>query len=251
MISLKPEVLFQIGPVPFTNTLLHILIVDVLILVGIYFLHKNLSKIPGLFQNMVEYVVDGFYGLTESISPTQVKAIFPFFIGFFVFIFITNITALFPGFGTIGIRKGEEFIPILRAANSDFNVTFALAIISAVATHILAVRAVGIKDYLLRYFSLNPIFLFVGLLELVSELTKIISLSFRLFGNILAGDAVLTTVSSMFAFFLPLPFMSLEIIVALVQALVFSILTMVFMSILTTPHHEPAEHSTKGGEIHE
>ncbi len=89
---------------------------------------------------------------------------------------------------------------------------------------------------------MNPIFLFVGMLELVSEVTKIISLSFRLFGNIMAGEVVLTSVSNMFAFILPIPFISLEIIVGLVQALVFAILTMSFMAILMTPHAEGGEH---------
>ena len=89
---------------------------------------------------------------------------------------------------------------------------------------------------------MNPIFLFVGILELVSEVTKVISLSFRLFGNIYAGEVVLHTISSLFAFVAPIPFLLLESIVALVQALVFSMLTMVFMTILITPHSEGGEH---------
>jgi F-type H+-transporting ATPase subunit a len=127
--------------------------------------------------------------------------------------------------------------PIFRNATSELNVTLALALISLAATHIMAIRAVGIGEYLSRYFSINPILLFVGILEIVSEFTKIISLSFRLFGNIYAGEVVLHTISSLFAFLLPIPFMMLEIIVGLVQALVFAMLTMVFMSVLMTPHH--------------
>src|SRR3990167_2422887 len=151
-----------------------------------------------------------------------------------------------PGFGTIGFFQEEHgkevFIPILRAVTSDFNATFALAIISLVATHILSIKYNGIFSYLKRFFSLNPIFLFVGILELVSEVTKVISLSFRLFGNIYAGEVVLHTISSLFAFVAPIPFLLLESIVALVQALVFSMLTMVFMTILITPHSEGGEH---------
>ena len=90
--------------------------------------------------------------------------------------------------------------------------------------------------------------LFVGILEIVSEITKIISLSFRLYGNIFAGEVVLVTVSSLFAFLVPIPFMLLEIIVGLVQALVFSILTMVFMSILMTPHHTEAHVKGENGK---
>ena len=100
------------------------------------------------------------------------------------------------------------------------------------------IKYVGIKDYLKRFFSFNPVFLFVGILELVGEFTKLFSLSFRLFGNIFAGEVVLSTISSLFAFIVPIPFLLLETIVALVQALVFAMLTMAFMSILTTPHSE-------------
>lgn len=243
-VVLAPETLVTIGSFPFTNTVLHTIIVDGIVLTGLFFLQKQYTqKVPGFMQNVLEYVVDGMYNLTESVAGKNTDTIFPWFMSFFIFIIVSNWLALFPGFGTIGFTRGEEFVPLLRSAGSDINFTLALALISAVATHTLAIRAVGIKDYLLRYFSLNPIFLFVGLLEIVSEFTKIISLSFRLFGNILAGEAVLSTISSMFAFLLPLPFMGLEIIVGLVQALVFSILTMAFMAILMTPHH-----AEEGGE---
>jgi F-type H+-transporting ATPase subunit a len=114
-------------------------------------------------------------------------------------------------------------------------------LVSVVATHILSIRTVGIKDYISRYISLNPINLFVGLLEIVSEITKVISLSFRLFGNVFAGEIVLGTVSTLFAFLFPLPFLMLEVIVGLVQALVFAMLTMAFMAVLMTPHHEEAK----------
>jgi F-type H+-transporting ATPase subunit a len=113
----------------------------------------------------------------------------------------------------------------------------ALAVISAVATHVLSIRIIGIKTYLGRFFSLNPINLFVGILELISEFTKIVSLSFRLFGNIFAGAVVLTLISGFFAFIAPLPFLLLEIIVGLIQALIFAMLTMVFMAVLSTPHN--------------
>ena len=243
-VVLAPETLFHIGGFPFTNTVLHTLIVDGIVIAGVVALQKQYTqKVPGFLQNALEYIVGGLYSLTESVAGKNTNTVFPWFMTFFMFILVSNWLALFPGFGTIGFHHGEEFIPLLRSAGSDVNFTLALALVSAVATHTLAIRAVGIKDYLLRYFSLNPIFLFVGLLEIVSEFTKIISLSFRLFGNILAGEAVLSTISSMFAFLLPLPFMALEIIVGLVQALVFAILTMAFMAILMTPHHQE-----EGGE---
>ena len=160
---------------------------------------------------------------------------------FFLFILIANWTGLIPGLSTIGLYDGKTLTPFLRPATSDFNVTLGLAIISALATHMLSIKTLGIKQYLGRYFSLNPINLYVGFLELIGEFTKVVSLSFRLFGNIFAGEVVLATVGTLFAFVFPLPFLLLEVIVGLVQALVFSLLTMAFMAILTTPHHQEAK----------
>jgi len=243
MVSFSPETIFFIGKLPVTNTLLDTLFVDALILLGIFALRK-ISLIPGFFQNAIEYIVEGFYSLTSSISPKYVSKIFPYFISFFIFILLVNWSGLIPGFSTIGlfhISDGKkEFIPLLRAATSDINTTLALSLVSLVATHIMSIQAVGLKDYLGRYFSFNPIYLFVGLLELVGEITKLISLSFRLFGNIFAGEVVIGTISNIFAFIAPLPFLALEVIVGLVQSLVFAMLTMTFMAILTTSH--------KGGE---
>ncbi len=236
MISLVSEPLFHIGGFPLTNSFLDILIVDALLIGGTYILRKNLSKIPNVFQNIIEAVVEIFYGLTESIAEKRTPRIFPYFITFFLFILLANLSGLIPGVGTIGFFHGKAFLPLIRSANSDLNVTLALALVSAVATHTLSIQTIGIKQYLGRYFSLNPMNLFIGLLELVGEVTKVISLSFRLFGNIFAGEVVLGTVSSIFAFLFPRPFLMLEFIVGFVQALVFSMLTMVFMAVLTTPH---------------
>src|SRR3989338_4986441 len=145
-----------------------------------------------------------------------------------------EVLGLLPGFATITYQDQ----PLFRGVNSDLNMTLSLAIISAVLTHLFAIKYIGIKDYLKRWVSLNPIFLFVGLLEIVSEFTKIISLSFRLFGNIFAGEIVLSTMAAIFAFVLPLPFYFLETIVGFVQAAVFMMLTLVFMSLLSEKHAE-------------
>jgi len=110
-----------------------------------------------------------------------------------------------------------------------------------VATHLMSIKALGIKEYISHFISLSPILLFVGILEIISEITKLVSLSFRLFGNIYAGEVVLETISHIFAFIFPLPFLMLEAIVGFVQALIFAMLTMVFMVILTTPHSEAKE----------
>ncbi len=237
-----PEIIFNIGSFSVTNTILNTLFVDAVILGGVFYLNKHIKKIPGMFQNIMEMLIEAFYDITETISGENAKKIFPFFMSFFLFILIANWSGLIPGNGSIGLKseEGSNLVPIFRNATSDLNVTLALALVSVFATHVLSLKTIGIREYLSRYFSLNPINLFVGILEIVSEITKVISLSFRLFGNIFAGEIVLVTIGSLFAFVFPIPFMALEIIVGLVQALVFSMLTMVFMTILMTPHHQEA-----------
>lgn len=277
MAALAPDVLTTIGPVPLTNTLVNTIFIDALIIFAVFMLHKHMQKIPGYFQNGIEMIVQGFYSLTETIAGKNAEKIFPWFFTFFIFILLANWSGLLPGAESVGFTPtaeeeavvtetpvtepiaptlheegattddateahGEEeeshLVSLNRNLTSDLNATLALALISLGATHILSIRTLGVKEYLGRFFSLNPILLFVGILEIISEFTKIISLSFRLFGNIFAGEVVLATISSLFAFIFPLPFMFLEIIVGLVQALVFSMLTMVFMSVLMTSHHE-------------
>lgn len=238
MVSFVPESIFHLGILPVTNTLLNTLLVDALLIGGTFFVTKKLTLIPNLFQNIIESIIEAFYNLTASVSPMNALKIFPYFMSFFLFILLSNWSGLIPGVGTIGFFEDHKLIPLLRSSTTDFNTTLGLALVSAVATHILSIKTIGFKSYLSRYISFNPINLFIGVLEIISEITKVISLSFRLFGNIFAGEVVLFTVSAIFAFLFPLPFLLLEVIVGLVQALVFSMLTMVFMAILTIPHHD-------------
>lgn len=240
MVSFAPETIFHIGSFLITNTILDTLLVDLLIIGGVFYLSKKLTLIPNNpLQNIMEYIIEAFYSLTESVAQHATAKIFPYFMSFFLFILLINWSSLIPGVGTIGFfKENGELTPLLRGATSDLNMTLGLALISFVATHALSIKIIGIKDYLGRYFSLNPINLYVGVLEIISEITKIVSLSFRLFGNIYAGEVVLGTVSSIFAFIAPLPFLMLEVIVGVVQALVFSMLTMVSMAILTTSHKQ-------------
>lgn len=250
-VTLAPEVITNIGGFKITNSVLATIVVDVVLLALVFYVKTNISIIPSRIQLISEGVIGYLYSLTEQIAGKFTNSIFPWFASFFIFIFAANIIGLLPGFGSIGFFNHEEgrevFVPLLRAATSDLNVTFGLATISLVATHVLAIKYNGIMEYLKKFFSLNPIFLFVGILELVSEFTKVISLSFRLFGNIYAGEVVIHTISSLFAFVAPIPFLLLESIVAVVQALVFSMLTMVFMTILITPHNVETEASAHGG----
>lgn len=250
MASLRPEIIAHTGGFPVTNTLISTLLVDAVIISLIFFAYRNIHLIPRGLQSIFEAVIEYLYGLTEQIAGHKAATIFPWFASFFFFIFFANLIALLPGFGTIGFwetvsvhgKKTKELIPLFRAVASDFNATFALGTVSIVATHIIAFRYNGLVGYLKKFLSFNPINLFIGVLEFGLEGVKIFSLAFRLFGNIFAGEIVLATVSGLFAFIAPIPFLMLETIVALVQALVFSMLTMVFMSLLSTTSSEGGGH---------
>ncbi len=234
-IVIKPEILGFFKGFPITNTLLVSWIVMGILLIVALVNRFSTKIVPNALQNVLEIIIDGGYTIVKDLAgDKKTKIFFPFMMTFFLYIILGNWLGLLPGFGTITYR-GE---PLFRSANSDLNMTLALALLSAIATHIFAVKYLGIKNYLLRWVALNPIFLFVGILEIISEFTKIVSLSFRLFGNIFAGEVVLATISNIFAFIIPLPFYFLEIIVGFVQAAVFAMLTLVFMVLLSEKHNE-------------
>lgn len=237
-VKLAPEVIFHIGFLPITNTLLTTWLAMLLIIGLVYASTRKVALVPGKPQALIEIVVDWIYGLGEGLSdPTRAKRFFGIVATFFIFIIFANYLGLLPGVGTIGFYQhhgGEQvWVPLIRPMNTDLNATLALALISVAMTHYYAISTLGIKSYLGKFFSLNPVFLFVGFLEIIAEFTKLISLSFRLFGNIFAGEALLVTISSLFAFVLPLPFMALELLVGFVQAMIFMMLTLVFMIILS------------------
>ena len=235
-IVLPPEKIFTIGPLPVTNTLVTSWLVMAVIITISFLATKNIKRIPSGIQNFVELIVEGMYSLTKDLAHEKTKYFFPIVMTFFLFILTANLFGLLPGVMTLTTTINEHKIPILRPMNTDLNMTLALSMISLALTHYYAVKFLGIGGYLKKWFSFNLILLFVGLLELVSEFTKMISLSFRLFGNIFAGEIVLTTVSGLFAFFAPLPFYLLEVLVGVVQAAVFMMLTLVFMTVLSEKH---------------
>jgi len=240
--TLAAEKLFQIGPLPITNTLLTSWVVTLILIGFATLVSKNIAMVPKTIQNLAEAALEPLYDLTESLAGEKTKTFLPYVASFFFFILLGNYFGLLPGVGTIGVNTIENgkvvFIPLFRSINSDLNTTLALALVSVIATHYLAIKYLGLSGYLGKFFNLNPIFLFVGLIELVGEFTKVASLSFRLFGNIFAGETVLATASTkLFAFFVPIPFYFLELIVGFVQALIFAILTLVFMVILTESSH--------------
>ena len=233
----------NLGSLALTNTALTSTLVVAFLLIVAYAGTRRMTLVPSGLQNVVELIVESLYNLVASISddPRKTRMFFPLVATFFIYIMAANYIGLLPGVGTIGFYYQGSFIPFLRSAASDLNMTLALALFSVAAAHVYAIREQGLKGYLAIWFSLNPVLLFVGILELVSEVTKIVSLSFRLFGNIFAGETVLDVVSSVISpYIAPLPFLGLELIVGFVQALVFSMLTLASMVILTMNHNAEA-----------
>ncbi len=235
--SLAPESIFSIGHLVITNTITNTLFVDACMILICYFVSRNITLIPGLFQNSVELIVQSFYDLTETVSEAHVRQIFPFMMSFFFFIVVANLSELIPVLGAIGFTHDNTFVPLFRSTSTDLNTTLALAFVSLIATHSMSIKYLGLKNYLSRFFSLNLFNLYTGLLELISEFTKIISFSFRLYGNIFVGSVLISSATSLLAFIVPIPVLFYELFVGTIQAVVFSMLTMAFMAIMTSPAH--------------
>src|SRR3989338_1690062 len=241
-ISLKAEEIFKIFGFHVTNSLLTTWIVMLFLVVVSVFLTKKMTLIPGRVQLIGELIIGGLFGFFESILGEKTKIFFPLVGTLFIFILFLNWFGLLPGVGSIGfnemIEGKEVFIPLLRAGSADLNTTLAFGIIAVAAIEVAGIRILC-KEYIKRFFNFeSPIYLFAGLLELVGEGTKIVSFAFRLFGNIFAGEVLLAVVSFIVRIpvIIALPFIGLELFVGFIQALVFSMLTSVFLSLATTTH---------------
>lgn len=259
---------------PITNSLIMTVIVDILLVLTIVFGARNLQLVPRGFQNFVEFMVEGFYNFAQSVDRKNVAKFFPLCASIFFFVLYSNYFALVPGVGSIGVCRVEhaaegaaaegaaehippsttfaglpgycadgKVIPALRAPSSDLNVTLAWALSAVFMIELFGFQALGV-GYLTKFFNFREgaMGFLVGLLELISEFVRIIAFSFRLFGNIFAGEVVLGVMAYLFAYLLPLPFYGLELFVAFMQAFIFSVLTLVFMSLATISHTGHDEH---------
>ncbi len=244
VISLAAEPVLQIFGLTLTNSFLTSIILS-LFLVGLslYFSCKKIQLVPKptSLQNFLETIIEGLLSLFQTAAGEKTKKFFPLAATFFIFIILGNWVGLLPGVGSIGvwqIHEGEKaLIPLFRGATADLNTTLALALVSVGSLQFFGLKTLG-AAYLKKFFNLsNPINFFVGILETVSEFAKMISFAFRLFGNIFAGEVLLTVISFLVPFIAPLPFLGLELFVGIVQAVVFVMLTLVFLRVATTSHH--------------
>ncbi|MEA3293329.1 MAG: F0F1 ATP synthase subunit A [Patescibacteria group bacterium] len=239
-ISLTSEVLFHIFNFPITNTLIMTwLVMSILIFFSII-VSKNIKKSPGKLQNIVEMVIENMFNFFESVvgSKKQALKFFPITATLFLFILLSNWLEILPGLNAIGITEGEagegHILPFIRSPSSDLNFTLGLAIISVALTQIVGIGTIGFFKYFSKFICLkSPLGFFVGVLELISEIAKLISFSFRLFGNIFAGEVLLITIGVLVPIIAPIPFLGLEIFVGIIQALIFSLLTLIFFKVAT------------------
>jgi len=239
-ISFFPEKLAEIFGVPISNALLMSWLAILVLAAFSYFASKKLKVVPGRLQSIAELTVELMMNFMTTVTgdKERTRRFFPLTATLFLFILVSNWMGILPGVGSMGILEHEEFIPFFRSTNSDINMTLALAVISVFATQMFGIAGVGFLNHLSRYLSLkSPISFFIGILESIAEIAKILSFSFRLFGNIFAGEVLLMVIFFLVPLIIPLPFMFLEIFVGFVQALVFSMLTLVFLTIATAKEH--------------
>ncbi|MFA5126732.1 MAG: FoF1 ATP synthase subunit a [Patescibacteria group bacterium] len=253
--TLYAEPIFHIGQFPITNSLLTSWLAVVLIIILSLVIRIKNSRLPGKFQSLMEVVIDGAFGMMDMVTNDREKSkrVFPLVFAIFLFVLFNNWLGLLPGVGSITYNH----LPLLRGGTADLNTTLALGLFAVLAANIFGVIVVGGWNYFNKFVNIkalfeipkkikheptialiNPINFFVGLIEIISEIAKVASLSFRLFGNIFAGEVLLASISAILAFGLPLPFMFLEIIVGIIQALIFSVLTLVYFTIASTEHSE-------------
>lgn len=198
--------------------------------------------IPGKIQSIFELLIEQALKLMDSVLGERKlsEKYLPLIITIFLFVMTSNWLGLFPFVGPFGlnVEHGEEhaFIPLFRAPAADLNFTMGLAIVALISINLLGILAIGFKKHFGKFFNVHkpfPVISFVGILEFLSEFVKIVSFSFRLFGNVFAGEVLLLIVGFLVPYLVPLPFLFLEIFVGFIQAFIFSMLTLVFVAMAT------------------
>jgi F-type H+-transporting ATPase subunit a len=265
MLALPPiiaEPIFYLGNFPVTNAYINSSLAVLFFIVVAFILRGKKALVPAGVQNFAESTMEFMLGYVDRVTQDRKKSLrfFPIVGSLFLFILFSNWLGLIPGTGSIGrwllVHGDLELVPILRPATSDLNLTLAMALVAVVGAHIFGIIAIGFFKYANKFVKLWDVVrsfakggmnivvavieFGVGLLEIVSEVAKVVSLSLRLFGNIFAGEVLLTVMAGLIAYFIPLPFMFLEVLIGLVQALVFAMLALVYLMVATAPVHESA-----------
>jgi F-type H+-transporting ATPase subunit a len=247
-ITAKP--LFYVGPVPITNSLMTGWISIIVLAVLFRLATSNMAMVPKGIQNLGEWVIESLFGLAENVAGrAKAREFFTLFATIFLFVIVNNWMELLPGFTntTIFAKTAEGVVPLFRSPSADLNFTLALALTTMTMVQVWSIKHVGVGGWASKFINLRGggIGFLVGLLELLSELSRIISFSFRLFGNLFAGEVLLSVIPSLIPWVIVLPFLALEVFVGAIQALIFSLLALAFVVMATIPHG--GEHGSEHG----
>jgi F-type H+-transporting ATPase subunit a len=255
-VSTKPDVLFHLGLLPITNSMVASWSIALLIIIVIRAATWRPKLVPTRGQAIIENLVQGVLDLvTPIVGPRVARPAFPLLVGLFTFILIQNWSGLFPGVGTIKVLRHGEWMDLIRPGNADMNSTVALALVAMTGWVYFILRYAGPKAIFydlfgnkadrseipgVIYYLLFVIFFGVGLIEIVSILFRPVSLSFRLFGNVLGGESLMHAMYGVQKWILPVPFYFLELLIGFVQALVFTLLVSVYIGLIC--NHDEGEH---------
>lgn len=265
--TLYAEPIFHIGNFNVTNALFTSWIVVFFLIILAVIIRIKIKKIPGKLQNFFEIIIEQALSLGDQVTNNRkiTEKAFPIIFTVFLIIILNNWMGILPlgGLGLIEITEhGKSFIPLIRSGTADVNGTISLAILSVIGANIFGILSIGLWKSINKYVNLKalgemftkikkdpfiimtaPIVFAVGLIELVGELAKVASLSFRLFGNVFAGEVLLASMSAILIYILPTPFILLEVFVGLIQAFIFAILTLVYYTISGMDHEEEHENT--------
>ena len=239
-VVLKAEEIFNVAGFPITNSLLMTwIVVGLLILFAILF-RRSIKMIPGKLQAGIEMLFQGVLDyMSETLENEKLaRRFFPLIMTIFLFVLVANELAFLPGIGSILVND----IPLLRAPSADLNMTLALAAIAFLTIEITGVAVLGFFKYAGKYVNFrSPVDFVVGIIELLSNVGRLISFSFRLFGNVFAGEVMIAVAMFFVAYLLPIPLMAFEVFVGFIQAVVFAMLTLFFIKLaVMEPHGEEA-----------
>lgn len=249
-VEIAAEPLFSIGPLTVTNSMVGALVASLILLLMAWYVTRRASLVPSRLQTAVEFPIEWIANIVENTGGSRWRSFAPLVITIFIFVLIANWLGLLPGVGTIGYyhegHEGEEvLVPFVRAASADLNFTLGLSIVSFFAFIGFGIKANGVRGYLKHTFVANPAYMtpIMTPIHVISELSRLISLSMRLFGNVFAGEVLLATMLALVPLFVPIAFLGLELVFGFVQALVFALLTMtyVILAIAENEEHGTAE----------
>jgi F-type H+-transporting ATPase subunit a len=254
-VAIKGETLFHLGPIAVTNSMVGTLIATVVLASLAWWASRRSAVVPSRLQSFLEFPLEFLGGVVRAQHPTRWRAVLPAILTIFLLVLVANYVGLLPGVGTIGVHVVEDgheaTVPIIRPASADLNFTLALALVAFVLFVSWGIRANGFRGYLRETFVANPPYMtpLMTPIHIVSELSRIISLSMRLFGNVFAGEILLAVMLALTFAVVPAIFLGLEAIFGAVQALVFALLTLTYITLATAGHggghdeaHDPPEH---------